>query len=182
MKKNLLFLFLIGLSLFGQAQSLEPKDESSLVAFKIKNFGVLVDGIFTGLKGKIIFNPSNLVTSSFDVSINSNSVNTGIDMRDNHLRKPDYFDVKQYPLIRFVSTKVEVGKNSSEYLVTGHITIKKKTIEIKIPFTALPQPDGYLFEGKFSMNRRDFNVGGSSFSMADNLLVSLKVLATGVKQ
>jgi hypothetical protein len=37
--------------------------------------------------------------------------------------------------------------------------------------------DDYLFEGEFPLNRRDFNVGGGSITMSDNLTVTLKVLS-----
>ena len=72
-------------------------DEGSEVSLKIKNFGFNVKGTFSGPNGNIIFNPDSLEASSFDVTVDAKTVNTGIDQRDNHLRKEEYFDAEKYP-------------------------------------------------------------------------------------
>src|SRR6267378_1001113 len=100
-------LGILGLALTTvKAQTLIPTDESSSVKFTIKNFGFNTSGSFKGLKGSIHFDPNNLDNSSFDVTIDVRTINTGIDMRDEHLRSDSYFDVKNYPQIHFVSTRV----------------------------------------------------------------------------
>ncbi len=154
----------------------KPVDQGSAVQFKIKNFGFSVSGSFTGLDGKIDFNPNNLAASAFDVSIDANSINTDNNMRDNHLREDTYFDVKNYPRIHFVSTKVTTSNKEGILFVFGKLTIKNQTKEISFPFTATPSGSDYLFKGEFKINRRDFGVGGSS-TISDNLQVSLSVLA-----
>jgi len=63
------------------------------------------------------------------------------------------------------------------YYLFGNLTIKGVTKEVKFPFTATAKDGGYLFEGSFKLNRRDFGVGGSSLSLGDDLTVSLSVLA-----
>ena len=97
-------------------------------------------------------------------------------MRDEHLRKPEYFDVKKYPVIRFLSNRITTSTQAGTLFITGKLTIKNVTREISFPFTAVPQQDGYLFTGEFKINRLHFGVGESS-SVADNLTVSLKVFA-----
>jgi polyisoprenoid-binding protein YceI len=176
MKQTTLFLlaFFVSISLF--SQSLTPVDSASEVTFKIKNLGFNTGGSFSGLAGTIVFDPDNLDGCTFDVHIDAGSVNTGVDMRDNHLRSEDYFDVKNYPQIRFVSAKITGNKKSGTLFVSGKLTIKGITKDISFPFTAQPVKDGYLFNGEFRMNRRDFKVGGGS-TISDNLTVFLKVLA-----
>jgi polyisoprenoid-binding protein YceI len=95
-------------------------------------------------------------------------------MRDNHLRKEEYFDVKNFPYIRFVSTKITTSSKSGTLFLFGNLTIKNVTREISFPFTAVTQQGGYLFTGEFRINRIDFGVGESS-AVADNLTVFLKV-------
>jgi polyisoprenoid-binding protein YceI len=171
-------ILLLSIVLLGtQSAVYTPTDNGSSVKFKIKNLGVSVGGSFTGLQGKIVFDPVNPAASSMEASIDVNSINTGIDLRDNHLRSDDYFDAKNYPKIRFVSTRVGAGNRSGSYNVTGNLTIKNVTREISFPFTAVPQSGGYLFSGEFKINRRDYKVGGSSITLSDNLTVSLKVFA-----
>ena len=176
MNRYLLLLAFTVLSCAAQAQALQLQEEGSKVRFRIKNFGFNVTGSFNGLQGTVQFDPNNLAACSFDVSIDANTINTGINARDNHLRKDDYFDVKNHPRIRFVSTRVTPSTKKGTLFIFGKLIIKGTTKEISFPFTAEPSGGGYLFSGEFKMNRRDFNVGGGS-TVSDNLTVMLEVLA-----
>jgi polyisoprenoid-binding protein YceI len=161
------------------AQSFAPVDTASEIKFRIKNLGFNTTGSFSGLAGIITFAPGNPDGCSFDVHIDANTVNTGVEMRDGHLRAADYFDVKNHPQIRFVSEKVTGTKKNGTLFVSGKLTIKGVTKDISFPFTAQPIQDGYLFNGEFSINRRDFKVGGGS-TVSDHLTVLLKVVAKKV--
>jgi polyisoprenoid-binding protein YceI len=147
------------------------------VHFVIKNFGAKTGGNFTGLKGSIVFDPKNLAISNFNVSVNSTTINTDNNTRDKHLRKSEYFNVAAYPLITFVSTKISESTTVGRYFVVGNITIKGITKVVQFGFSATPSTTGYVFKGEFEINRRDYGVGGSSFSLSDNLKVSLDILA-----
>jgi polyisoprenoid-binding protein YceI len=155
------------------AQQYTPSDGNSTIKFDIKNFGLNVNGSFKQLKGTIIFDPANLLTASFKVTVDAATVNTGNNSRDGHLKKEDYFDVAKYPMISFTSSKIE--KTYLGYIATGKLTIKDKTKVEVITFTAVPQNGGYHFMGKMKLNRRDYGVGGSSMVLSDNLTLSLDV-------
>jgi len=154
-----------------------PVNEGSTISFKIKNFGINSEGSFKGLQGTILFDPQNVAADSFDVSVDAASINTDNEMRDEHLRKEAYFDVEKYPLIRFVSSAVTVVDGNGHYKLTGKLTIKGTTKDISFPFLATPAGDDYIFKGSFSINRRDFGVGGAS-TLSNDLTVSLTVLAS----
>jgi polyisoprenoid-binding protein YceI len=158
------------------AQQFKPVDEGSEIKFKIKNFGINVSGSFEGLKGKIIFQPDNLNTAAFDVTIDTKTINTGVNQRDNHLQKEEYFDVEKYPQIHFISTKITTSTNENYLFAFGKLTIKNVTKEISFPFKATAKGDDYLFEGSFKINRRDYTVGGGSITMSDELTVNLSVI------
>lgn len=179
MKYIIGFTVALFLSFAMHAQTFTPVDSTSEVTFKIKNLGFNSTGSFSGLAGTIQFTPDNLDGCSFDVHVNAKTVNTGVELRDNHLRGEEYFDVKNYPQIRFVSVKVTGNKKSGTLFVSGKLTIKGTTKDLSFPFMAQPVPDGYLFTGEFKINRRDFNVGGGS-TISDNLTVLLKVMARKV--
>jgi len=174
MKTQILLISFVIATINVFAQNYSPIDKESKIEFKIKNFGFNSGGSFSGLKGKIHFEPSNLPASNFDITIDANSINTDNNMRDNHLREDSYFDVKNYPVIHFVSEKV-TGKGGS-FIVSGKLTIKKTTKDISFPFTAKESGDGYVFDGEFKINRRDYDVGGSS-TLSDNVTVTLHVIA-----
>ena len=158
---------------FGQ---LHPVAKESSIKFSLKNFGFKTGGTLAAPEGDIIFNPDELTKSSFHVTIKSESINTDNDSRDEHLREEDYFNVKNYPLIRFVSDNVRAAGKKGEYEAVGKLTIKNKTKDITIPFTAEKTGNSWLFSGSFKMNRRDFDVGGSS-TLSNELTVDIKVAA-----
>jgi len=177
MKYLVLSVLFAGLFSSLQAQNYSATDEGSAVKFVIKNFGLKTNGSFAGLQGKIEFDPEHPESAKFDVSVDAATIDTDIDSRDRHLKKEEYFDVEKYPHLEFQSTKV-TRSNRKEYLyIFGNITIKGVTKEIKFPFKATPKDGGYLFEGSFELNRRDFGVGGSSVSLSDDLTVNLSVFA-----
>ncbi len=159
------------------AQNYLPVDESSTVKFTIKNFGLTVNGSFKGLKGKVVFNPADLSTALMSTSVEAATINTGNATRDAHLRKEEYFDVIKYPRISFISTKIVSSINEGMYLMEGNITIKDVTKKIAFPFKAILTAGGYLLEGTFKIDRRDFGVGGNSMVLSDKLTVTLAVVA-----
>jgi polyisoprenoid-binding protein YceI len=175
MKKTglLVYLLLVMHFAFGQ---IHPVAKESSVQFKLHNFGFSTGGILAAPEGDIVFNPDDLTKSSFRVTIKSESINTDNESRDEHLKDADYFDVKNYPLIRFVSSAVRATNKKGEYEAVGLLTIKKTSREIHLPFTTEKIGDGWQFSGSFNMNRRDYGVGGSS-TISNELTVNIKVLA-----
>ncbi len=155
---------------------LHPVPNESDVHFTIKNFGFNVDGLLSGLKGEIRFNPDSVAVARFQVTVNAASINTDNSIRDGHLMEEDYLDVKNYPRIQFISENIRALNRKGSFMMTGKISIKNKTKEISFPFTASVSGNGYLFTGSFRISRRDFGVGGSS-TISDSLTVDLKVVA-----
>ncbi len=176
--KKIFFIILslmIGTTVF--SQTFMVTDNGSSVKFGIKNLGSMVNGKFTGIAGLITFNPANLATANFNVSVISNTVFTDNGSRDKHLKKEEYFDVAKYPNLSFTSTKITATNKAGSYIIDGNITIKGVVKAISFPFTATAQANGFLFVGEFKLNRRDFKVGGNSWVLSDNLTVTLSLLA-----
>jgi polyisoprenoid-binding protein YceI len=101
-------IFLIGLFCVVRVAAQIPVDEQSKITFQIRNFGVTVAGTFTGLKGNVQFDPTAPKNCSVNISIDSKTIDTGINLRDNHLKKEDYFNAEVYPTISFVSQNLSV--------------------------------------------------------------------------
>lgn len=178
MKKSILVIIAsTALSFCFAQKAYTPVDAGSKVHFVIKNFGIKTGGDFTGLKGVIKFDPVNFTASSFDVSVDAKTIDTDNGMRDDHLRESEYFDVEKYKTISFKSTKVVKSSKAGRFYVFANLTIKDVTKPVEFGFSATAQDGGYVFNGEFTINRRDFGVGGSSISMADKLTVTLTVVA-----
>jgi len=177
MLKNVFTAFLVFSIATSFGQNYTPTDAGSKVHFVIKNFGINTGGSFDGLAGSITFDPANPAAASFNVSVDAKSVDTDMEARDNHLRKAEYFDVEKYPKINFRSTRITATNKEGYLYMYGVITIKNVSKEISFPFTQKSKEGGILFEGDFKLNRRDFGVGGKSFSMSDELSVELSIFA-----
>lgn len=177
MKYTLTYLLLLGffgLSIPAFAQA-PINDDKSEVKFSIKNAGVTVIGYFHEINGKINWNPDNPSLSSFKAIIPVKSIDTDIDMRDEHLRSNDYFEESKYPNMQFESTRIE--KQGNGFLISGNLTIKDVTRTISFPFTVEKTVGGYRFNGSFVIDRRDFHVGGNSWIMGDDVTVMLEIEA-----
>jgi len=174
MKNNpLIILVISSLFLFGFTKKTNQSTKSS-VAFKIKNAGMTVDGSFSTFTSTIVYNKANPEKSSFIGTIEATSINTGISMRDNHLRNTDYFDVANYPNITFTSTSVKkLSDNKLE--ITGKLTIKKTTKSVKLVVNVNTVSGKNIFSTSIDLNRRDYGVGGSSWTLADTLTVFLEI-------
>jgi polyisoprenoid-binding protein YceI len=182
--KNTFFLLVAVLATKLLAAQYKPVDQGSEIKFTVNNFGFAVNGSFTGLQGSIDFDPQNAAAGRFDVTIDASTVNTDNSLRDSHLKNDGYFDVRNYPRIRLVSTKLAAAGKPGVYLFTGLLTIKDKSKEVSFPFTtveggggAAPGGGGVIFKGSFTINRKDFGVGGTS-TISNELTVSLNVAAT----
>lgn len=175
MKKTILFI-LITLSSLGVMAQYKPVDEKSTVQFTIGNFGFDVKGSFTGIQGMINFDTQATASSSMDITIDAGTINTDNSLRDKHLKDENYFDIKNYPNIHFVSARITASGKTGNYTVNGKLTIKGKSKDISIPFTAVPANNEFQFKGSFKINRKDFGIGGTS-TISNELEVTLNIHA-----
>jgi len=151
-------------------------DTQCTVSFQVINAGLEVDGTLKVKSTNIRFDPDNLQAASIQVSADPSSIETGIGIRDKHLRRSDYFDTNIYPEIRLQSKSFrKTGKN--EFEGKFDLTIKSITKEITMPFTRKQKGNTTYYEGDFEINRLDFNVGEESLTLDET--VRIKVSAEG---
>jgi polyisoprenoid-binding protein YceI len=160
------------------AQTLIPSAQESSASFTIRNFGLNVDGVVSGFTGVIIFDTAHLQESIFDVMLESKSIDTGIALRDTHLKKKEFLDADHYPYIHFISKKITNTDQRNRYYLMGNLTLKGTTKEVGFFFTAVASANGVtVFEGDWEINRRDYNVGKSNLGMSDIVRIKLHVVA-----
>lgn len=104
------------------------------IGFSVRHLVSKVRGKFEAFEGTIV-TPEDLTSSTVNVTVDLNSINTGTADRDNHLRSADFFEVETHPKMTFVSTGI-VQKSDTDFVVTGDLTIKgvSKPVELATEF------------------------------------------------
>ena len=112
----------------------------SSASFEVRHMMVsTVQGRFSDVKGTIVLDEKNLAKSSIEAEIGVESVSTGNDKRDQHLKAKDFFDAKQFPKMTFKSSKVTKA-DGGEFNVEGELTIKGVTKPVTLKVTELTKP------------------------------------------
>ncbi|MEP7376230.1 MAG: YceI family protein [Chitinophagaceae bacterium] len=153
----------------------------SEIGFKIKHLVIsTVSGKFTSFEGKLEGDPSDLKNSKISFTADVDSIYTGNEQRDGHLKSADFFDTARYSKLTFVSTKIE-HKDGSDYKVTGDLTLKgiSKPITLNVEFGGIQNNfygqtvAGFEITGK--INRHDFGLTWSAVTEAGGIVVSDEV-------
>ena len=106
----------------------------SSVGFSVPHLVVSsVDGRFKEASAKINLDDADLTKSQVSLEINAASVDTGDQKRDDHLKGPDFFDVKKFPKLTFKSTKI--AKAGAAYKLTGDLTVRDVTKSVTLDAT-----------------------------------------------
>ncbi|MCI0617285.1 YceI family protein, partial [bacterium] len=173
----ILFIFVVASSFssatadnFSMSQIYRIDRGHSYIEFSIKYMGFAkVRGRFSDFFGTMSFDGNDITRSSGTVFIKVDSIDTDHDMRDEDLRSDNWFDAKQYPLIKFQSKKIV--KNGSRVEAIGELTIKNVTKEIMLTMDSSSgvQKDArgdtqVVLTGRTTINRNDFGVRGENWS------------------
>lgn len=148
--------------------------EHSNVGFKIKHLMISnVKGHFSKFSGT--YDLDNGVLKSLNGTIETASIDTGIEKRDNHLRSADFFEVEKYPQITFKMTSFK------EEEVTGDLTIhgvtKSVTLEAEVS-GAVKDPWGNMRSGislEGEIKRSDFGLKWNEVLEAGGVVVGDEV-------
>jgi len=126
--KGIICLAVLLISIGMQGQTINT--EQSKVKFEATNMKwMTVEGTFTGMKGEINFSADDPSGGSFNVCVESATVNTENDARDKHLKNEDFFEVETYPEICFRSTSISA--TSKGYTTTGQLTMHGVTQDVQ---------------------------------------------------
>lgn len=153
------------------------KDHTS-VTFQIRHLFTKVNGRFDSFEGKVNFDPAKPEQTKVEGTIDVASINTNVEKRDNHLRSDAFFDVKKYPKITFVSTKVtDVDPKALTGKLHGNLTIHgvEKPVVLDVQFLGKGKdPWGNEkagFSAKTTINRKDFGLNWNETVETGGLLV-----------
>jgi polyisoprenoid-binding protein YceI len=135
------------------------------IIFRIEHMGTsFVYGRFNTVAGNFIWDDKDPSAISFNVTVQTDSVDTHQPQRDNHLRSPTFFSAKEFPTITFKSKSVKKTGDKT-YDVTGDMTLHGVTKEITVPMTMVGAADTQMgqragWDTSFKINKADYGIKG----------------------
>jgi polyisoprenoid-binding protein YceI len=152
--------------------------EDSSIKFSVKA-SVSIEGTFDKWKTTLTFRTPDVSTGVLAIKIQAASVNTGSGLKDSTLRGKDFFDVKQNPLITFVSKKI-VQTGPDTFQMEGDFTIRgvTKTEVLTLAVTGKGTGTGSI-NGTMAFDRKDYgmNSGIPFIKIADRVEVTVDLKA-----
>jgi polyisoprenoid-binding protein YceI len=102
----------------------ELDPQHSQVAFAVRHMMIsTVRGRFLRVSGTVVMDPAEPLTASAEIQIDASSIESGLGIRDDHLRSPDFLDTESYPVIVYRTTRVDrLGPDT--YAVQGELSIR----------------------------------------------------------
>lgn len=159
----------------------------SQVGFAVRHLMSKVRGRFDAFSGEIVTG-DDPARSTVTAVVELSSVNTGMRVRDDHLRSGEFFDVEQNPKLTFVSTALR--QDGDRWVLRGDLTIKAVTrsVDLTVEYlgvdpTGLQGEPRIGFEATTTINREDFGVSfglvadGSKIFVGDRVDVTLEIEA-----
>lgn len=155
------------------------------ISFSVRHLGLThTPGIFKRFSSQLDFDEQHIEASSVSVEIDVASLDTAFDLRDEHLRGADWFDVQTHPKITFASTAVRhLGER--RYVIDGNLTVRGITLPVSFDTTLIdrtvhPWTNGPVigFEAQGSVSRAAYGMGAFPHALSDEvqLKIALEVM------
>ena len=172
--RSILFVFLL-LSLDASAtvyDLLLPQQSS--VVFIAQQMGVTAEGNFGRFKAELAIDPENAVSGKAKIYIDIASIDLGDADAYAEVVGASWFDSVRYPVASFISSKV-TRLTSNSYEVSGKMTIRDVTRDVKAAFTLKQQASSITIDGMFPLNRLDYGIGSGMWGDTDTVANEVKI-------
>jgi len=136
--------------------------------------GVAMDGHFKKFNAQLSFDPAKPATAQAQIEIDLASVDAGSADADDEVVGKSWFNVKAFPKATFVAKQIKPA-GANQFEVSGVLTIKGKTQDIKFPLKLAAQGNTGVFTGGFVMRRGDFAIGEGIWAKFDVVANDIQV-------
>jgi polyisoprenoid-binding protein YceI len=165
--KNAFCLLLLLLPLVGLSQEVDVDTKNASVSFNFVQDNT--KGTIDEISASIQLNPMDLGKSIIKGTANVAALSTENKGRDKHLKSKDFFDVENYPTMKFTSSSIE--KDGDNFIAKGSLTIKDVTKEVTFSLTMIDKD--MIFET--TIYASDFNVSVKKDREKNKVEVKVKV-------
>ncbi len=162
--------------------AIDPGHTAAL--FKINHMGFSNTwGRFNDVSGTVTWDEADPAKSAVNVMITSASIDTGVAKKDEHLKGGDFFSVKEYPEITFVSKKI--AKSGDHFDVTGDFTMHGVTKSVTVPVVKMKEDKDFAgkdrrigFDAVFTIKRSDFGMNFMPGGIGDDVQITFAAEAS----
>jgi polyisoprenoid-binding protein YceI len=148
--------------------------EKSKITFQYKQMGVAMDGQFKKFAAQLNFDPAKPAAAQAQIEIDLASIDAGSSDADDEVVGKTWFNVKAFPKATFVAKQIK-ATGANQFDVTGVLTIKGKSQDIKFPLKLATQGNTATFTGGFVMRRADFAIGEGMWAKFDVVANDIQV-------
>jgi polyisoprenoid-binding protein YceI len=133
--------------------------EASKIEFRAKATFAKIVGVFRQWDAELKKSGDSFEDATLKMKLDSDSVSTGSGLKDKDIKNKNFFDVKQFPEIEFVSTKVTEGPDATKFVMEGSMTMRGITKPVTVMIVEHPVENGrQIIDGAIEFNRRDFGM------------------------
>jgi polyisoprenoid-binding protein YceI len=148
--------------------------DKSKVTFQYKQMGVAMDGRFKKFNADIQFDPAKPASAKAQIDIDLASVDAGSSEADDEVVGKSWFNTKAFPKAAFVAHQIK-SSGINQFDVSGVLTIKGKSQDIKFPLKLASQGSAGIFTGGFVIRRGDFSIGEGIWAKFDVVANDIQV-------
>lgn len=177
-------LMALGAALPAHAAPLKPDLAKSNVTIVFKQLNVPVEAKFKKFNAAVDFNSAQPEASKASVEIDISSFDLGDPEYNKEVLKKEWFNAQQFAKATFVASSIKPAAGAaagSKYDVTGKLTIKGKTTEVRFPLSVKKDGNAQVFEGTLPIKRLTYNIGEGEWQdtsiVADEIAIKFHLVA-----
>lgn len=185
--KQFVILLLLSVSFYAQAENYKLDTSHTEVGFSVRHLLISnVKGRFGKFSGTFEYDKAAKTLKNLTIEIDPATINTNEKNRDDHLKGPDFFDVKKYKTVTFTGEKAEFAADGQSIKVTGQLKIKDKSrpVVMDVKINGEAEVEGVkkvAFTATTEINRKEWGISWNKNLDTGGLAVSeeVKILVEG---
>lgn len=133
------------------------------------------EGTFESFTGTLTIDEESNAPTSLTLDIDTESVTTSIPNLTNHLKTPDFFNVRENPKASFASTSIEAGEGDGMFNVTGELELLGNKGTVTFPATVTGSGADMKMTAEFDIDRTAFGMDYGPDQIEKNVTIKLNV-------
>lgn len=146
---------------YGQVQN-----NLSTLQFSYQQMGVKMEGHFKKFQSQLRFDPSKPAAATVFFEVELGSIELGSGEANQEINGKPWLNIPAFPRASFVTSSIKPS-GTSQYEVSGKLSIKGQTRELTFPASFTAQGKQGVFEGRFTLRRSDFGIGEGAWAKTD---------------